>query len=137
VEQRYSVLVADDDSACRESLRALLEAEGLRTFLADCGVEALECVHNNLIHLLILDQYMPDIKGVDTLKRIIEIKRRIPSIIISGENTKETKMEALNAGAFAFISKPIQTGIMKHAVHQVIDRYYLQDRRRDTWRRRL
>lgn len=130
IKQRYSVLVADDDFACRESLQALLEQEGLRTYLAGCGVEALEFVRKHLIHLVILDQFMPDITGVETLKRIVEIKRSIPSIIISGESAKETKMEALDAGAFTFISKPIQYGIMKDAVHQVFDRYYSSDRRR-------
>lgn len=126
----FSVLIADDDAACRESLRALLEHEGLEAHPADCGVRAIEFVRRHLVHLVILDLYMPDITGIETLKRILEIKRSLPSIIVSGETTKETKLEALDAGAFTFISKPIQYGIMKDAVHQVIDRYYLSDRRR-------
>ena len=124
--QSYSVLVADDDSRCRESVRALLEQQGMQTFTAVGGVEALDFVQERSVHLVILDQWMPDLTGIETLKRITEI----PSIIMSGESTNETKLEAMNAGAYAFISKPIQSGIMKHAVQQAIDRYYLKTKRR-------
>ncbi len=128
--QSYSVLVADDDSRCRESVRALLEQQGMQTFTAVGGVEALDFVQERSVHLVILDQWMPDLTGIETLKRITEIKQQIPSIIMSGESTNETKLEAMNAGAYAFISKPIQSGIMKHAVQQAIDRYYLKTKRR-------
>lgn len=120
----FSVLIADDDESCRESLKALLEGEGLRTFLADSGSQALDVVNEVPLHIAILDQYMPGLTGIETLKRIVEIKNGMPSIIMSGEFSKETKLQAMDAGAFAFISKPIQSAIMRHAVQQMIDRYY-------------
>lgn len=126
----FSVLVADDDVQCRESVKALLERDGLQTFAVDTGGQALEYVQEHPVHLLILDQYMPDLTGTQTLKRIMEIDRACPSIIMSGELTTKTKMEAMDAGAFTCISKPIQSAIMRHAVQQMIDRYYRKPRRR-------
>ena len=120
----YSVLIADDDASCRESLKALLEGEGMRIYLAETGAQALDFATEVPLHMAILDQYMPGLTGVETLRRIVEIKSQIPSIIMSGEFTKETKLQAMDAGAFACISKPIQTAILRHAVQQMIDRYY-------------
>jgi len=129
VRRVFSVLVADDDRTCRESVRALLEAAGYRTFLAETGGQALEFVDREPVHLVILDQFMPDITGSEALRRICEMRGLVPSIIMSGELTKETKLDALNAGAFTFVSKPIQTAIMRHAVQQAFDRYYPEPRR--------
>jgi len=120
----YSVLVADDDAGCREAVRALLEREGFRTESAESGAHALRMFERDLFHLVILDQSMPELTGIETLRRLAEIDGRVPSILMSGEVDEHTKSEALNAGAFTFISKPIQSAILRHAVQQVIDRYY-------------
>ena len=105
-------------------MRALLEKEGFRTETAESGAHALRKFERELFHLVILDQTMPELTGIETLKRLAEIDGRVPSILMSGEATERTRAEALDAGAFTFISKPIQTAIMRSAVQQVIDRYY-------------
>ena len=59
VTQRYSILITDDDRACREALREIMEPQGFRTLLASCGEEALDIVQDEEVHLALLDMHMP------------------------------------------------------------------------------
>ena len=55
----YSILITDDDRDCRETLRDIVEPQGFRTLLASSGEEALDIVHGEPVHLVLLDMHMP------------------------------------------------------------------------------
>src|SRR5690348_6461723 len=55
----YSILIADDDTSCRQALRDIMEPEGFRTLLASSGEEALDIVREADVHLALLDMHMP------------------------------------------------------------------------------
>lgn len=124
---RYSLLITDDDDACRDSLRDVLETKGYTTHLASCGREAVKIARCVEIHLLILDVHLPDYSGLETFKIIRnEISVPIPGIFISGEITKELQIDLISANAYTLIPKPINVNILQDSVEQVIAKYYLE-----------
>ena len=121
----YSLLITDDDAACRDSLRDVFELKGYTTHLASCGREAVKIARSEELHLLILDAHLPDYSGLETFKIIrSEIRIAIPCIFMSGDITKELQIDLISADAYTLIPKPINVNILRDSVEQVIAKYY-------------
>ena len=73
-EKPRSVVIADDDDLCRETLRDIVEAEGYRTVLASCGEEAIEIIHEESIQLALFDVQMPRMTGLETVQRQLNVE---------------------------------------------------------------
>lgn len=124
-EGSLSILITDDDESCRLTLRDLFEPEGFRTFQAANGREAIEIAEHELINILILDMYMPDLTGVEVLGLIRDVCRRmLPAIVISGENSRRVREAAMSADAFSFVPKPINCELLRLTVERLVARYY-------------
>ncbi len=121
---RISILLADDDDDCRRALHDLLDREGHRVLEADCGRRAVEIAAREALHLSILDMYMRDLTGIETLRLIGQIRAPLPTILLTADQSKEVRLEALDAGAFTIILKPIQAEVVKLSVQMLLDRYY-------------
>lgn len=121
----YSLLITDDDEACRDSLKDVFEPKGFTTYLASCGREAVKIARSVDVHLLILDVHLPDYSGIETFKIIKkEISFVIPCIFMSGDITKELQIDLISENAYTLIPKPINVNILKDSVEQVIAKYY-------------
>lgn len=121
----YSLLITDDDEACRDSLKDVFEPKGYTTYLASCGREAVKIARSVAVDLLILDVHLPDYSGLETFKIIKQqIRFSIPCIFISGEITKELQIDLISANAYTLIPKPINVNILEDSVEQVIAKYY-------------
>jgi DNA-binding response OmpR family regulator len=127
----YRILVADDDDACRRSVRELLDREGHHVIEADCGRRAIEIAKFEELHLSILDMYMRDLTGIETLRLIAQVRAPLPTIFLTADESKELRFEALDAGAFTIILKPIQVEVVKISVQALLDRYYRNTERRE------
>jgi two-component system KDP operon response regulator KdpE len=103
------VLVVDDESAIRRFLRASLTAHGNEVFEAATGQEALSAVVAHRPDLIILDLGLPDMEGVEVTRRLREWTR-IPIIILSVREHETDKVEALDAGADDYLTKPFGIG---------------------------
>jgi two-component system KDP operon response regulator KdpE len=103
------VLIIDDERAIRRFLRTALEAQGYTVFEAVNGMEALGSAAVLRLDLIILDLGLPDIDGVEVTRRIREWTR-IPIIILSVRDQEQDKIEALDAGADDYLTKPFSTG---------------------------
>ena len=123
---RYSILVADDDTACREAIGETLSREGFDTVLASCGREAIEIVSegNRVIHASILDMHMPDLTGLETLEALFGVVDRLPTIFVTGEESKELLMKAMEAGAYTLLRKPVSSTIIVVTLNQLLVKYY-------------
>lgn len=123
---RYSILVADDDSACREAIGETLSREGFDTVLASCGREAIEIVSegNRVIHASILDMHMPDLTGLETLEFLFGVVDLLPTIFVTGEESKELLMKAMEAGAYTLLRKPVSSTIIVVTLNQLLVKYY-------------
>lgn len=124
-DESYSILITDDDENCRYTLKDIFEPEGYITYLASCGRQAIEIARKKFLHLLILDVHLPDFSGLDTFALIKEEKKMIiPCIFVSADTSKELKLDAIEADAYALISKPINKNMIKYAVERSIERFY-------------
>jgi two-component system nitrogen regulation response regulator NtrX len=102
------ILVVDDDSAIRRTLRGVLEDEGHRVFEAPNGARALEALEREPVDVVLLDVNMPELGGLEALEMIREQSPGTGVIMISGEGTVATAVRALKRGAFDFIEKPVE-----------------------------
>ncbi len=99
------VLVVDDEQQIRRSLRVTLRTNGYDVEEAATGEAALDAVSVRAPDLIILDLGLPDVGGVDVIRRIREWTR-LPIIILSAIGDDEAKVRALDAGADDYVTKP-------------------------------
>jgi two-component system KDP operon response regulator KdpE len=108
-EQSVRVLIVDDEPQIRRFLRATLTAHSYRTLEAENGREALERVSLDHPDLVVLDLGLPDIDGVEVLRRIREWSS-VPVIVLSVRSGERDKIELLDLGADDYLTKPFGTG---------------------------
>jgi len=106
-ESPLQILVVDDDSEIRHTLRGVLEDEGHRVTEASDGVQALAAIEQRRFDAVLLDVNMPEMGGLEALTMIREQSPDTGVIMVSGESTITTAVQALKRGAFDFIEKPV------------------------------
>ncbi|MFZ0959642.1 MAG: response regulator transcription factor [Terriglobia bacterium] len=99
------VLVVDDEPQIRRVMRATLVSRGYTVSTARSGEEALEKVREERFDLILLDINMPGVGGMETC-RIIRSQSDIPIVILSIRNAEKDKVDALDAGADDYVTKP-------------------------------
>ena len=102
-----SILITDDDAEFRETLRGVFEPEGYRTLLAGDGEEALEIVHREEVHLILLDMHMPKLSGLELLLLVRDFSALLPCIMLSADLDAAIVEQAESADVFAILSKPV------------------------------
>jgi len=101
------VLVVDDDPNARELLRVYLTAKGYEVVEAETGGEGLRRVREDRPHLMLLDINLPDISGLDVLREAKALDPALGVIMVTGLQEEEVGREAMQAGAFDYITKPL------------------------------
>ncbi len=119
----YNILVVDDDREIVRSLSRLLELEGYRVYKAYQGMEALDVLSQNPIHLIILDVMMPQLNGLSALMKIRE-KNNIPIIMLSAKTEESDKVLGLSMGADDYVTKPYNTAELMARVKSQLRRYF-------------
>ncbi|MFN3740770.1 MAG: sigma-54-dependent transcriptional regulator [Thermodesulfovibrionales bacterium] len=104
--QKEKILVVDDDSIILSSAEKILKPEGFELFLAKNGTEALRLLEEIPFDLVLSDLRMPDMDGIELLKRIKAFLPSTEVIIITGFGTVRSAVEALKYGAYDYIEKP-------------------------------
>jgi two-component system KDP operon response regulator KdpE len=107
--QKPTVLVVDDEQALRDFVRHNLEGRGYQVFTAGDGLEALAIFRRETIDLVILDVMMPDMNGLETIRRIRDVSR-VPIVVLSALGEEQDKVRALNLGADDYLTKPFGVG---------------------------
>ncbi len=115
------ILVVDDEVEIRRFLRASLGIHGNTVFEAANGQDALRMAINNRPDLVILDLGLPDLDGVEITRRLREWTR-MPIIILSVRNQEQIKIEALDAGADDYLTKPFGVGELLARIRVVMRR---------------
>ena len=115
-----SILIVDDESGIRDSLRGVLEDEGFRTGEAENGETCLRLLEKHAFDVVLLDVWLPGIDGLETLQKIRELDNPPEVIMISGHGTIETAVRATKLGAYDFLEKPLSIDrtliLIKHAI---------------------
>ena len=102
---QYKVLVVDDDLEIRNAIEIYLSNEGMQVYKAGDGMEALEVLDNEDIHIIMMDLMMPKMDGIQAILKIRQ-EKEIPIIILSAKSEDRDIVLGLNIGADDYITKP-------------------------------
>ncbi len=102
------VLLVDDDNDARKALRLVLESQGLECVEAINGSEALAWLEKEKADLIVTDNLMPILTGLEFIERLTQQSPHThpPIILLSGHLDEQDKARAKNAGSYAILSKP-------------------------------
>ena len=117
-----NVLVVDDDREIVDSISIFLSGEGYKAIKAYDGIEALDALSENEVHLMILDIMMPKLDGIKTLMKLRE-SRNIPVILLSAKSEDTDKIFGLTAGADDYVTKPFNPSELMARVKSQLRRY--------------
>ena len=121
-DSRASVMIVDDSHMARTVLKDLLERNGYSVIAeATNGREAVEIFHDNFPDLITLDITMPEMDGVECLKRILDIDPYQKVIMITAAGQQSKVVEALKLGAKQFITKPFEKDVVLRSIREVLD----------------
>ena len=120
------ILVIDDDPAVRQLLAETLTDEGHQVTVMSSGLEGVEAVKDQPVHVVLTDLQMPGIDGLETIERISKIDSKIIAIVMTGYGTIDYAVRAMKAGAFDFITKPFEPDTVAVVVRKALDVYKLK-----------
>lgn len=103
------IMIIDDDKSILRTLTRVLQKRGYSTDTAETGREAEEKINKQAYDLALIDVKLPDIDGLDLLKKIHATKPDMVKIILTGFPTMENGMKAVDNGADAYLVKPVKT----------------------------
>ena len=118
----HTILICDDDRDIVSALDIYLASEGYRTLKAYNGLEAIQAVERNEVHLILMDIMMPELDGIKTLLKVRESKN-LPIILLSAKSEDADKILGLTAGADDYITKPFNPSELVARVKSQLRRY--------------
>lgn len=122
MNERWDVLVIDDEPVVRDAARLVLEQEGLRVALAADGDEGLAHEAMDQCRLVLCDIMMPGRDGFDVVADIRARRPEVPILVITGYATTAMAARALDCGATAFLAKPFDDEELLEHVRRLLER---------------
>jgi len=122
-----TILVVDDEESILQSLEGILTDEGFEVIRAASGPAALQKIDEVLPDLVLLDIWMPDLDGIETLVKIKETHPQLQVVMMSGHGNVETAVKATKLGAYDFIEKPLSLEKVLLSVNNALDYYRLEE----------
>jgi len=135
--QKNRVLVVDDEELYRRAIERILHRAGFEVLMARDATEALQQVAAEPVDLVLCDIQMPGINGLELVRQILEVEPDLPCIVMTGYNTPENSLEALQAGAFWYLEKPFEQDrldVIRRLVAQAIEHGRLKSENRNLQR---
>ena len=122
-----SLLIIDDDDVVRASLAAYLEDSGFNVLQAANGLQGLEVFQAQSPDLVICDLRMPQVDGLELIRRINALQVETPVIVVSGAGVMSDAVEALRLGAADYLIKPlVDLAVLEHSIRRALDRFRLR-----------
>ncbi len=121
---KAKVLIVDDDQDIVTMLQDRLDANGYRTLTAGDGQRGVELIEQESPNLVLLDLYLPRLKGMDVLKRMAQNKQidDIPVIVMTAAGTIPDAVEAMRQGAYDFLTKPLEKDHLLIVIQKALER---------------
>lgn len=129
-----SLLVVDDDSLFCDSIREALRSDSLEVHVAGTGVAAMRLCKETLVDIVILDQRLPDTRGPDLCPALLESNPGMKIIFVTAYPDFSNALHAIRAGAFDYLSKPVELEAVRHSVNVCLRALELE--KSDSHRRR-
>jgi DNA-binding NtrC family response regulator len=116
-----SILIVDDDEVMQETLSDVLRKRGYEIFTVGSGNGALPMIEKNVIDLILLDMRLPDIDGLEVLKKIKEFDNEILVIMMTAYSDVQTAVSAMKSGAYDYINKPFELEELKLLIEKGLE----------------
>lgn len=120
------ILVVDDEEGILETLTGILEDEGYEVSTASSGKDALDQFTETSPDIILLDVWMPDMDGIETLKQIREKDSNACIIMISGHSNIDTAVYAIKLGAYDFLEKPLSLEKVLILIRRALEKQNLE-----------
>ncbi len=120
-----SVLVVDDETPNVDSLRRIFEREGFSVLTATSGKKALDLCRHQAVHVVVSDLMMPGMNGIELVKALKTIVPDAEVVLMTAFGTVEKAVEAMRAGAYDFVEKPLKRLQMVKTVRKAAERHQL------------
>lgn len=115
-----NILIVDDDEAVVAAFVELLKLDGYQSLVARTGEEALEKLSVVKPELIFMDVTMPKLDGLEALKKMKERDISVPVVIITGNGTMHTAINAMKFGAYEYLTKPIDGKTVRQLTRRVL-----------------
>jgi two-component system, NtrC family, response regulator len=125
IPEMHTILVVDDEPNYQVVLSELLREEGFEVYTASSGDEALKLARETDLDLIITDIRMPGMSGLELLKTIKTLNRDLPVIMITAFGEVEKAVEAMQAGAFNYLTKPFNNDELVVSIRKAVEHYAL------------
>ena len=121
MENKYTILVAEDEDYNFKLLKYILEKEGINVLWAKNGLEAVEMFKENKnIDLVMMDIKMPVMTGIEAIVEIKQINNSIPSIAVTAYAMDKDKTKCLDAGFDAYVTKPVNRVELMYLTYKLL-----------------
>ena len=128
---RFHILVVDDEPVQREMVGGFLKKQGFEVIAADSAERALELFGQDAFDLVLTDQKMAHMSGLELLQAVHTINPETPVILITAFGTIEAAVAALKQGAVDYLTKPLNLDELLHRIRQVSDRHRIINENRE------
>jgi CheY-like chemotaxis protein len=119
----YRLLIADDDFGVREALRAIFEPY-FELVEAESGDEAVEVIEHVRVDVALLDMHMPRRTGLETLRVLKQVHADAPGILVTAEASDSLRRDAVAAGGFEVLAKPVRKAELVSTVDRALRSAY-------------
>lgn len=119
------ILVVDDDVSVRRYLTSLFRKEGLPFIACESAADAMTQLQENAVSLVLTDIMMPEVSGIELLDQVRAFNAEIPVILMTGFADLEVAIEAINKGAFSFLTKPFRQSNLLSVVMRGLEHFRL------------
>ncbi len=120
-EKKGHLLLIDDEPKLLQSLTMIFESEGYEVDVARLGEEGKKMFKKGKYDLVLTDLMMPDLTGIDLMKKLLEIDPEAPIMLMTAYGTVETAVEAMKLGALDYISKPFSVEEITLRIERIMD----------------
>ncbi len=140
MKERVKILLIEDERPSREALLLLLQGNSFTIKGSGSGTEGLKLMMNERFDIVITDLFLPDISGIDILKKIKDTSPHTEVILITGHASAETAVKAMKEGAYDYITKPLNIDELRIIIDKAVEKnrlvnenVYLKEQLRDRY----
>jgi DNA-binding NtrC family response regulator len=121
-----TILIVDDDPAIRFAFQKTFEKQKFKTICANDGEEAIKCVQEKNPAVIFMDIAMPGMDGLEALQHIKKISIDTPVIIITGHGNMQTAIQAMQLGAYDYLTKPLDVDKVRITANRAVELHFAQ-----------
>lgn len=125
--QKSKLLIVDDDYAHRSMLKLMLENWNYQTYEAEDGGQAVDFVKKQAVDLVLCDVRMTNMDGFATLQAIHDWNPAIPVVLMTAYSSVEKAVEAMKAGAYSYVTKPLDFEVLKTTLYNALEHTRLKE----------